>query len=750
MRHQLAIITAVGLLAITGAMAPEAGAVGVTGGVHNLSSPAEMLSVRIDARWLEGLGYRPVEITVTPMAGAVNDRRLTVEFLVRRNWQGRGPDLLVREIVDVPAGGAPVTTTMSVPQITYWQSDSIRVLDEDGRPIKKLCVGWTPVGSRTDEYYEDELPNVLMAEYSGGTRLQTGTSSGIAVPKSSQLLEALANDDPADFAAARVVANLRSIKDSTGPPITVPTTPLPTLLTKRPADFPRRWLDYTSLDIVCLSIDQLDNLATGNPETFDAMLQWVSAGGSLWVYGVGQQWQNLQRLEKRLAMKPVDESLPKEFGWTEPKASDFPKQLRRISVTERYYPTVSDMEDEEAVEVVPPEAPEQSPFKLRQFDMGLVVAMAEKDPFPGEAAGWRWLLNAMGASRWQGEVRHGVSMCSDNSDFWDWLIPGVGLAPAMEFCVLITLFALAIGPLNYWLLRRWRRLHLLVVTIPLGAAAVTFTLFAWAILSDGLGTRLRARSVTHIDQSRGQAACWSRLSFYSGLAPFGGLTFPGDVEVLPIDPLPDDYNEYQAKGKILSWEDGSQRMTHGWLPSRTPTQYATVRSRPSGLGLEITGRQAGSAALEVKNNLGVNTTILHLAVCDTDGKHYWGTDVQPRGTATLEPLALNEIGRRLRDVHRSNRPAVPRGMDPDSYGGGIFGSPAYRYRWMYGDRFGDVTQRTGRMEMTLSQLAVPDSPDYTLRVPGSYIAIVDKSPEVEPGTTSAVEEESYHVIIGRW
>ncbi|MCH8046597.1 MAG: hypothetical protein IID44_23060 [Planctomycetes bacterium] len=32
----------------------------------------------------------------------------------------------------------------------------------------------------------------------------------------------------------------------------------------------------------------------------------------------------------------------------------------------------------------------------------------------------------------------------------------------------------------------------------------------------------------------------------------------------------------------------------------------------------------------------------------------------------------------------------------------------------------------------------------------SYVAIVDRSPEVELGLESAQEEASFHVIVGRW
>jgi hypothetical protein len=96
--------------------------------------------------------------------------------------------------------------------------------------------------------------------------------------------------------------------------------------------------------------------------------------------------------------------------------------------------------------------------------------------------------------------RHGLAPNMPNSEFANLLIPGVGLAPVTEFRVLITVFVLLIGPLNYWVLSRAKRLYLLVLTVPLGAAAVTLMLISYALLADGLATQVRARSYTMLDQ----------------------------------------------------------------------------------------------------------------------------------------------------------------------------------------------------------------------------------------------------------
>src|SRR5262249_26323111 len=80
--------------------------------------------------------------------------------------------------------------------------------------------------------------------------------------------------------------------------------------------------------------------------------------------------------------------------------------------------------------------------------------------------------------RW--DTRHGLTPDAANTEFAKFLVPGVGMAPVTYFQVLITLFVLLIGPANYWFLKRAKRLHLMVLTVPLAAGITTLALFAYA------------------------------------------------------------------------------------------------------------------------------------------------------------------------------------------------------------------------------------------------------------------------------
>ena len=91
----------------------------------------------------------------------------------------------------------------------------------------------------------------------------------------------------------------------------------------------------------------------------------------------------------------------------------------------------------------------QRPFVFRGAQLGCVVAIASNKPFPGTRKEWSWIFNSV-EDHTQWFRRTGFSLSRTNDDYWKFLIPGVGEAPIWSFTLLVSLFAVVIGPLNYW------------------------------------------------------------------------------------------------------------------------------------------------------------------------------------------------------------------------------------------------------------------------------------------------------------
>jgi hypothetical protein len=721
------LLPLVGLLAAVLAVgSPAYSADGESGTSH--ANTAVGLGVTIDTRWLDGPGYRPVTITVTPAAPTTVDRTLTVQMDLTDRYRtiDAPPRLRVMRDIELPAGCGPIQTTLLIPETLDWYAYRINVF-EDGQLLRRLTFTHSANNNGNAQAVLDNLPRLLVVDD--------------RMPDTKTLAEAWPLQQYYDNGI---------LSKTTTTPNSPKSYPLPTAMARPGASLPTQWLGYSSLDIVCISLEELTKLAEKETDRFRALLEWTAAGGNLWVYGVGDDWKGLPKLgslaDFPAAPKPAG-NIPSSRGWQEPNRSLFNQPLRGINDTtsarDAYafpVPSEPDSSSQTADRPQPPRIPDRAPFVFREYGMGMVVALAAADPFPGTTGQWQWLLNATGPQRWLWYQRHGLSGFRDNSDFWNFLIPGIGLAPVTAFIVLISLFAIVIGPTNYLLLRRWKRLHLMLLTTPLAAGAVTLALFAYAVVADGLGTRVRVRSVTRLDQRRGQAVCWARQSYYSGLAPSGGLRFPNDTAILPLEYTPSETRSHQQE---LLWGQ-DQWLASGWLTSRRPIQYLTVRTRPSANRLEIAEAADESKGLTLKNRLG--TRIEQLLVRAKDGKYYWAADVAADSTVQISVVDPLVACQRLQETFSRHQPAFLPGVDRQS----LQTNSSYRnsyYWYLRQTNSPDPMQSTSLLE---AALGLPRSSDDPRLTPGSYLAIVQRSPEVELGTPAAHEQASFHVILGTW
>lgn len=98
-------------------------------------------------------------------------------------------------------------------------------------------------------------------------------------------------------------------------------------------------------------------------------------------------------------------------------------------------------------------------------------------------------------------------------------IPGMDAVPVKVFFVLVLCFAICVGPLNYWILRRRRRQTVLVVTVPLIGLLFTVGILLWGVFRDGFGIRGAARSFCVFDQVERRAATTGLRSLYAGVGP---------------------------------------------------------------------------------------------------------------------------------------------------------------------------------------------------------------------------------------
>lgn len=760
-------------------------AVAATGQVITLPLPRVKvksgLRLSVDPRWVSGAGYRPVRVRIAPITGGAVLAERFIEVQIRpHGWYHGDKAGAVSATVHLPQGATYGEAIINIPQTNGWNSFDIE--SYEGNHLLTDLEGES-LGFATRYYYEstDGTPAILILHHmapnwspgprvpstavvitpkmvpcAGGVSFQPLLCPTVAVANQPGLgkelkllpdIRVLAGRFPQSYYNGYLTADrffaTTAVTDADTMRLV---NDLPFMDIVEPNALPEDWLSYSGVDVLITSFAELRNMSSQFPAKWHALRTWLSTGTTMCVYGVGQDFERLSQLAELLEMEPAlpsaDDNL---MGWNKPNPSNYRqeiKTLENLNGSVNWWQQQANMQ-RQAIQggtVITPKPPKTLPFVYRPVGQGQVVAIAAEDPFPGTEHDWGWIFNTIPSRNWLWYQRHGLSFQRENRHFWNFLIADIGRAPVMSFLALITLFAVVIGPVNYFFLQRRGRLYLLLVTVPAGALVVTGGLFLYATFADGLGVRARVRSFTDIDQRRGRAISWSRQMYYAGLAPSRGLTFPADAAVYPIDHQPVSGFGMEDNSRHLVWGE-QQYLVAGYFISRTPSQMLVVEPRETAASLRFI-EAAEDQPPRVTNNLGVAAT--RLLVRDSAGQHFLAENLRQGASTTLRATNIVDEAKHWRGVFGANRLSYPEGFNPANLENvsGIFG-PGFRYQ----GQIPAVSVDTSILESSLRQTL---STDFNWLQPRSYAVLTTRPPLVSLGVDSAEETAGFHVIVGRW
>lgn len=696
----------------------------------------------LDTRWVEGAGYRPVRVKLSTLGNVptTSQRTVTVMISTRDNW-GRGERTVMQDL-DVEQGASGTSAVMLLPETNETSWLELNCF-EDGEPLRDISerVGIATSGQRTEA-----APNLmfvsagLVEPVSGVPAPPEGTLAWLPdlAPCITQFESMGTNQNqiptwsPSQADRAVNQVNLEAYLARSARHIV-----------RTPEDLPDDWLGLTSLDIIFTTRVDLEWLAKNRPRKLAALRAWVATGTVLCVCDAGMNYEHLKALEQTLDLAP-SRGRPTADGksaWRLPDPQRYdlrPDQLLANGSTVQYVqtpqgiqtvvqsPYSSNAPGETAKPTPTRQPPDPEWFAMRPLGLGRVVAFREREPFPGSHKDWDWLIQSFGSGQFRWFQRHGMSRWRDNPDFTNFPVKGVGQAPVVAFLVLITVFAVVIGPANYFWLRRQRRLYLLPATVLLGAGGVTSALLIYAMLADGFQVRARVRSITAVDPVNGTSVSWSRQTYYAGLAPSGGMTFARDTAVYPI--IPDSDNSQSTSTR---WDD-QQRLASGFLPSRSMTQFLVIRSGDSQLTLDVERQSGDGDPHQVVNRLG--TRIEFVVVRDEEGAFHEASDVAPGASGTLKPSDLI----RAQSQFLAANPALVSQWTMSGWG--------YR-RWYNMDmNLPSPQMLSSRMEQAINGCGV----ELEKMPRGSFAALVADPVDAPLGVDGTKVQRDVHVVIGPW
>lgn len=733
--------------------------------------PTSGLTIKTDGKGVCGNGYHIVRVFVGPLQGRSKATR-TVMITITINSGARN-GFVVSKAVELPQGSKGVVEKIAVPANQYWWSYGVRV-EESGKVLSDLSTRSVSMSARSSGnsnepcnilVVDSDAPNrEQLANRAALTRRFSGADSGGKgsrgkLPDIRFMVAPLAPTGSPNYAyyGSLFSTSASSKRQSKAPKRATDLEILRCVrvqdgLVLRPfQELPDQWLYLTAFDVVVISDEDLQQLKTSAKDHWLALRHWLAAGGMLVVVGGGIENRQLVALDKQLEAPSDVGFLARGPVWQQPNASSRGTALKGRKRLEEYgsAQVFSDGSAEPAEDTSSSPVSDQSgsskpvedpfDFRWRRVEFGQVVAVAPRDPFPGRIEDWTWMFNELGQGQWSWTDRHGISTVGDNPDTWSLLVPGIGTPPVGMFLILISLFIILVGPVNYVLLRRWDRLYLLLVTVPVAAAVVVASTLGYAILADGLGVKLRVRSLTMLDQRTGQQVSWSWQTYYASLVPSRGLTFPADAAVYPVPGEMNDSGRW-AFARHLVWEDTTQRLATGYLGSRIPSMFLVIQPRQSDLCLEVRAAGKKGAELAVTNRLQAH--IRMLAISGDDGQLYWTENLAIGAPVHPEPLAATAIDEKISAAFRSHQRVIPDGVAPGSMGS--------RRGWLMGGLyFGRRTSPTIATSLIERQLTAVEMGLNQLP-PRHYVAIVDAPPSVPVGDAEAVRIADFHVVLGRW
>ena len=112
-------------------------------GVKNKSG----LIISLDGRGVEGNGYRPVRVEVTPWPPKPLTADRQIRIVIKPNSYNASSTPQVSQVIDLPEGSTQVEAILSVPQSALWYSMSIETY-EGGEKLEDLShphMGWANV-----------------------------------------------------------------------------------------------------------------------------------------------------------------------------------------------------------------------------------------------------------------------------------------------------------------------------------------------------------------------------------------------------------------------------------------------------------------------------------------------------------------------------------------------------------------------------------------------------------------------------
>lgn len=650
------------------------------------------LKLIVDNSWPDLPGYRMVRIEFLANQPLVEERRMRIQLKFRNYNYGRAEMSVTTEEIVIPAGQTGVKYQLYFPSEGQLRLHDIRTT-ENGETWPDLSCSTFSGQPNTSSLAYLDLRGLEAQASQNSTNLNINGTAGIS--------------------AAPVTSSQSVTQDyRNGMQYAYPVNYGWTGFQKL-GDLPNNPLGYDCFKVVLCRAEQLETLRADHPVQWDALRSWVATGGSLLIWPKKQLdgESNREAQLKLDSLFPQGEATSKETpraSWQKQSINAMPEPLlnSRSNITyEDDFGVATKQVSPSVTNTVPLSGPGID-YPERIWFQGTLAILPAEQYFDTVY------------SHLQNATQQPLPATS---------LPKVGMPPITMFQILITLFVVLIGPVNYFYFKKKKRLNWLLITVPAGALAITGLLLAYTLVKDGIGVRTWSQSYTVLDQIQKQASTRQQFCLFAGITPGDGLRYRSQTffnDLAPDIPANFSYRYRDTRNWDYAWDDppegssgfAEQHLRTGWLPARTLKLYETREFAISQREVKIT---VAGESCQLVNKLGAK--VLNLYVLEGDRAWQFGElAADASGTATL-----------LDDTQRSNLKMT---IEQDL----LIAMSDF--------------DASSRMALQPRDNTIAENfaglRQLNRRV---YIATVEQWPELQSGVTNpSVESWGPHVILGVW
>ena len=441
-------------------------------------------------------------------------------------------------------------------------------------------------------------------------------------------------------------------------------------LEKAPAEWSQHWLAYSSYDGVIVTGAEM-RAAPANVR--EALQQYVECGGVLLIFGeweIASIWQHTRSITSwqeiyQVEPTPTPQAAPEATPTPTPKPAATPVPIPVRTDSQHY-----------------------------EVGFGEIIVMNEPTPPALTDAQWRNI--GFSFERTQEQLK-------GNYDFYEnqklSSLSGEFGTPVRGLFLVMLLFVVVIGPLNLWLLARWRKRLWLLWTVPAISLVTCLAVAGYAIFREGLRGVERVSCMTLLDETAHRATTLGYVSLYSPVTPGSGLHFGTQTE-LTIKAF--SYSDARRGARrSLDWTT-DQHLTTGWVAARVPALFELRKSETRRERLTITKNANGT--FNVVNGLGANIETLWFADAQ-------GTLHRAQNLAAGAPVLLERTETHLVEVDKMSM------------------RQRFQSKWL------DTIEKA------------PKEPERHLRA-GHYLAVLDGAPFIEQGLSNLRERRARTLVYG--